>query len=308
VNRNTSRTLVLGGAIIVVTNAIALGGVAYNRSGEPESTFELTEREAPRQVRYGPAGDDSGLDLRLQWRMPQYPATSAAGDTDGTAYAGGAGYGVGAWLDRKKLAALGIDTSHASETQEDREYYERRLGRDVFLVLELDGPAYAGELAAAHARAERAREAAAAHPDDKGLASEAKGRHAYEERERGESSRLYLVDAGLDPDALRRAYPARSMYAVVRGHVRPAVVESHGAVSELVGQVTHVRCDTINVPARYRRAIGADDTALPRRSDVVLRYSATVAFGRRFEPSLVAVRRTQTLHGAVAAEPPETGN
>lgn len=39
------RTLIAGIAIILVVNAIALGGVAYNRSGTPESTLHLSQRE-----------------------------------------------------------------------------------------------------------------------------------------------------------------------------------------------------------------------------------------------------------------------
>ncbi|MFL6653087.1 MAG: DUF4824 family protein, partial [Sulfurifustaceae bacterium] len=39
------RTLLAGIALIAATNAVALVGVAYNRSGEPSSVLKLTERE-----------------------------------------------------------------------------------------------------------------------------------------------------------------------------------------------------------------------------------------------------------------------
>ena len=38
-------TLIAGLGLILGVNAIVLGGVAYNRSGEPESLLQLSERE-----------------------------------------------------------------------------------------------------------------------------------------------------------------------------------------------------------------------------------------------------------------------
>ena len=39
-----ARVLLVAVALIVVTNAVVLAGVAYNRSGEPEAVIRLTER------------------------------------------------------------------------------------------------------------------------------------------------------------------------------------------------------------------------------------------------------------------------
>src|SRR5690606_12121573 len=41
-------TFALGAAIILAANAVALGGVAWNRSGEPESRVALSQRELAR--------------------------------------------------------------------------------------------------------------------------------------------------------------------------------------------------------------------------------------------------------------------
>ena len=47
------KIFIAGLAIIIVTNIVALAGVAYNRSGEPDAVVELTERELGLPYRYG---------------------------------------------------------------------------------------------------------------------------------------------------------------------------------------------------------------------------------------------------------------
>ena len=64
-----AHTLIAGAALIVLTNAIALVGVAYNRSGEPDSTLTLTRRELQMSYRWWRDRENSGIALRLLWRM-----------------------------------------------------------------------------------------------------------------------------------------------------------------------------------------------------------------------------------------------
>ena len=47
-----TKILIAGLAIIIATNVVALAGVAYNRSGNPEAQIELTERELAMPHRY----------------------------------------------------------------------------------------------------------------------------------------------------------------------------------------------------------------------------------------------------------------
>ncbi len=51
----TSRTLTIaiGAALILVANGVALTGVAYNRSGEPDSRLNLSQRELGRPCPLG---------------------------------------------------------------------------------------------------------------------------------------------------------------------------------------------------------------------------------------------------------------
>ena len=124
-----SRTLVAGIALIALTNAIALGGVAWNRSGEPESVLKLTQRELGQSYRSFFDRESGGMEVSVRWRVVTTgPYESFYPDH----------YGAPEWLDREKLAALGFDVSRRPDA---RRRHQRLLPREALVVLELDGPA-----------------------------------------------------------------------------------------------------------------------------------------------------------------------
>jgi len=57
-------TLIIGIALMALTNAVALIGVAYNRSGEPESELRLTQRELAAPYWRGIDRESGGIELR----------------------------------------------------------------------------------------------------------------------------------------------------------------------------------------------------------------------------------------------------
>jgi len=115
--------LLLAGALMLVTNAIALLGVARNRTAPPLETVQLTERELPREA---VDKENSGVSLRFQWER------YSVGHTDQ--------YG---WLDRSKLEELGFDCQAVL-----RDPKHPPLERPAFLALEYNGPAWEERLKA----------------------------------------------------------------------------------------------------------------------------------------------------------------
>ena len=90
-----SRALWLGLGLILLSNAVALVGVWYNRSGEPLAQLQLSERElnvAADALLDGQ--ENSVLRLRLSWRH--------AGEGSSLS-----------WLDTAKLHELGFDPEQA---------------------------------------------------------------------------------------------------------------------------------------------------------------------------------------------------
>ncbi len=274
------RTLAAGLALIVLTNAIALGGVAYNRSGEPDSVLKLTQRELREPHEFELVPEEGGLQLSVSWR-----ALSA--DPDLAYWA--EFQGVTEWMDEAKLAALGFDVSPPSATPEAEWRYDRQLPREALVVLELDGPAY--KIALERARQRAAKEMAKGMKTGKtGPGTPAREAADFLKNEETSNSRLFAVDMGRDAQALRAKYPERTRYAIVRGTVRTSYQTSRGKEARWTGYIEVIQNDQINVPLEFRKAI--DPARISGRPVPAVQgavpFEVTVAFGKRFEPWIVA--------------------
>ena len=285
------RFFIAGLAVIAVTNAVALGGAAYNRSGEPESSLRLTQRELQPPYFFG-RRENSGLALRLRWRVLQ----ESAARLDAYSW-GGTGEGASpAWLDREKMASLGFDVALADTEDDKPRTFRRQLAREVLLVLEFDGPAYRQSLLNAAELAARL--------EKKNEAESSKRAAQILDRERNANSRIFVVDAGLDRAALRAKYGDRSKYAIVQGQVRPAwrsarVPKSHA------GYVESLSVGAVNVPLELRgpfEGASPENEYLPATSTQV-RYEATVAFGKRLEPWITAASASPSAEGRGGGQP-----
>jgi uncharacterized protein DUF4824 len=279
-----SHTLAAGAALLALTNAVALGGALWNRSGEAGSELRLSQRELNRAGAWYGSRENSGISLGLRWRVLAEEQMRTQFISYGYGYSGGAP----GWLDKAKMEALGFDTSLAAPYSERaRTRYEKQLPREVLLVLELDGPAYrrALELTAQRAAREQARPVV---PGDRVDEQRRKTARDSLEWETSRSSRLFVVDAGLDGAALRARYPDRSRHAVVRGEVRPQA--SGVGAGQAAGYVAGVSVASINVPLRLRKVFAdaemSEYAAVPGTP-----LEATVAWGRRLEPWLVEAAR-----------------
>jgi hypothetical protein len=258
-----ARAFTVAATLVAVSNAVALGGVAYNRSGKPDSVLQLTERELPIQYWSWPDNENSAIHLELHWRL-------AFDDYEGL-------LGV-RWLTLDQLRRLGFDVPAAGATSDEMQRSLRQPAREVFLVLEYDGPAYQTMLDHAHEKVRKAEAALATSGSESNVAN-LRGAKAQVEAEQYRSSRLFVVAADLDSDALRQRYPDRKHYAIVRGRIGLRM----GGVDGLVPQIIGINTDTIRVPYAYRALVEpyVSDRSFTDREP---RYAATVHFGRRHEP------------------------
>lgn len=273
------RSFVAGMLLVLATNAIVLGGVVYNRSGEPESRLQLTQRELRPTHSRGSARESGGLGLRLQWRVLP-PGTAR--------YAYSYNGGEASWLDQAQLASLGFDVSVPPHVPKARRHYGRQLPREVLLVLELDGPAHQQAVARARQRAdEEANRASEANPPAR--VNRRKAALEALEREQSTASRLFAVDAGLDSATLRARYPDANRYAIIRGKVR-IHVQSHIGAGILSGYVSDIGNTEINVPKEFLGALRRDALWPLKPGDTVRPLvRMRVAFGQRLEPWLEGV-------------------
>ncbi len=277
----TRRLLFVGAALIVLTNAVVLGGAYYNRSGEPDAVFRLTERELRgANEQWSMRNENSGLSLKLQWRLARRADVGPGYDFGFSGYGGEV-----AWLDAEKLKELGFAAPQPARAIRAR-WYEKQLPRSAFLVMEFDGAAYQAALKRAEDLLARDQAAAAAHPDDRQASLALKMATENLERERNRSSRIFLVDAGRDADALRAKYPDRARFAIVRGKISVGM----GAGGKPIGLVQTIDVAEVHVPLSLRAQI--EQSAA---------FDAELAFGRRLEPWLRAASRRNPIAAPASA-------
>ncbi|MGH9869703.1 MAG: DUF4824 family protein [Candidatus Polarisedimenticolia bacterium] len=270
-----TRPVAAAAALVVLVNALALAGVAWNRSGEPEAQVELTAREFWLPWRNPLEDENSGLSITLSWN------NDWLSDDD--------------WLDAAKLRELGFDTAMAPGSPEADEWYRRQAPRRAFVALEMDGDSWSRWLAHEQeeidetaARAERGNAAA----EEVDLAKERL------ERNRVEHSRLFAIDAALDASELRGRHADRS-----RVFILPARVSiEHWGIKEdgkVRGRIDSLLISTTHVPLQHRAVL---DQAIADREAAMEApfegpkppqppsWAVTLAFGRRLEPWIVSVR------------------
>jgi hypothetical protein len=281
-----AHTLIAGAALVVLTNAVALIGVAYNRSGDPDAVLALTQRELQMPYKWWRERENSGIALRLLWRVHK---EEIGDEIDTGSWYAGVG-GAPAWLTKAKLAELGFDVSQPEDSDRGRRHYEKQLPREALLVLELDGPAYAEARERAKRHADREDALRAANPDKKEFERRSKEARDRLDREEHQYSRLFAVDAGVDAGVLRSKYPDRAHYAIARAQIRP-MISGSGRSLKLSGYISGLSIHEINVPLQFRNVFehALPDSATGARNPA--RFDATVAFGKRFEPWLTAAAR-----------------
>jgi hypothetical protein len=292
-NRSHTWLIAAGALVLALANAIVLVGVASNRRQPPDSVLMLTERElAPQWNWMWREGENSGLSLRLRYRVESTQNSRLARTGDEDTFSSYGSFGPIAWLDQDKLAALGFDVATPPTSAAGDTHSGRLLGRDVLLVLELDGPVRARALQAARELLAHREQERAASPERENSAQQLQRAQQALQREEHDASRLFIVDAGLDQAALRQRYPDRTHYAIVRGNVRPFVIRD-GTSAKFYGAVSVVRCESINVPLQFREVvpIGRPTNVMAgyiARAEPGHPFSIQIAFGSHLEPWILS--------------------
>jgi len=145
--------------------------------------------------------------------------------------------------------------------------------------------------------------AAAANPDSKAFAEQAKAALDNLAIEEGHASRLFAIDAGLDAAVLRARYPDRQRTLILRGTVRPSV-RSSDRQHRLVGYISAIAIDRINVPFAWRWPLEPlRNSSRPAASERTPRYQAQVAVGQHLEPWIESLTTLPGDRPAPSARP-----
>jgi len=254
----SSRSLfLLAILLLLVTNAFVFAGIRLNRAGAPEPVLVLTERELP--LPYRSNSENSGVSLQLNWRTdtPDYTLGNEPS---------------GAWLDKEKMRELGFSEKELKGRGNYREH-KVPLPRSAYIVLEYNGDSYREMLGYKQRMLDEARQGTGDYSVD----------YAAEqlERERTWASRLFAIDAGLDPDELRARYSDRSRFIICKGVVEVGYRYMRQG-SDQWGYVGRINISSIHVPIPWARELAK----LPAPRDVrnKPRYQVKLVYGSRQEP------------------------
>ena len=274
-NWSNRHSLFAGLGLIVLVNAIALAGVAWNRSEPADSRLQVSERELSHSYPYW-RQDNSGIALHLIHRWPNSKPNDYSYDSLRQ-------------LSPEQMRAVGFKVPSELNDESVRRY-RRQLDRDGLLVLEFNGPLYQQQLQMAAEHLEKSRADLAAVPDNKQLIESHKLARETLQREQTSASRLFVIDAGSDMASLRTRYPDRQRYAIVQGRFDAWAWHDDGRW-QIGGSAQVPVAESINLPHRWHAVFAK----LPRRPDTQgfphsggdRLLNAELAFGQRLEPWVV---------------------
>ncbi len=276
------KVLIAGLATIVLTNVIALGGVAYNRSGEPNAQVTFSEREVNLSYHYGIERDNKGIRLNIDCRVESVQFDYAYGNQNC--------WGNPVWLDKDKLLKLGFEF-HPYEKRENYRAYDKSLPKDVYLVLELNGDSYLRALAGAESFLTDEQALLLNNPDNEKFIQRVKQAQEKLEAEQRYNSRLFAIDAGISRDELRQRYLERDQYIIVKASIRPEW-QFQNKVRVWRGHITSLMVQSINVPLAHQPAL-ADFSRKNRYSEKKQwgnRFEISIAYGKRAEPWMTGAK------------------
>ena len=261
--------------LLVVINAVVLSRVSDNRNGEAQTRLWLTERELPKTQLLPLV--KSGVDLRLRWRTLSRVENEVDDD-------------MPPWLSGKKLEELGF--VFANGLNKDDYRAKPQPERQVFVVLEYNGPAYVEALRRAERALERLEEASrTAVSEEKPTQSsrlQAKKRIRSEENE---MSRLFVIDAGTDEQQLAASYRNPSRYCIARAVVQLLYREENDRLWAY-GRVQRLSPQRIHLPLGQRhlveRFMGDDGRA--KQEANLPSYEVELVYGKRGFPFIGDIR------------------
>ncbi len=270
--------------LLLLTNIVVLAGVAYNRSGEPLLSLELTERELPIIQSFNSKDENSGTTLSLKWQIhdpdedPQYKSMT---------------YGSPDWLDDEKLTALGFDMKKFKNDKDKYRHRTSHLATEVILVLEYQGENYDKAVMLAEEKAAVLRQQVAEDPDDEDQLNELSRYGEQLTRLKVSRTRLYVVDAGLDKEALIQKYADKKYHLLVRGEIGLRWIESvvSGRIRQLYIQQVHVP-----LPLSEQLTTWTDGETYSSYSNnsIPPRYKVRLNIGKRLEPWIESVSQMES--------------
>ena len=264
INITVTKALLISLGVLLLSNAMVLSHAIYNRSGEPESSIQLTERELrlPYQHRNK---ENSGISLQFVWQTAQRsiyePRYYRSFTINVTA---------------EKLNTLGFDRDKECGKLDKR---RRFLARKGWIALEYNGASYSNQIESFEINLQDRQTEIGPSP---GRNEQKDLKHLSQKLEnlRHHGSRLYAIEVSLTKSELTQNYPGSSYMFL------PALIRFGKACGKEPGVHLKPLIKKIHVP-KHLRATVENLPLWTYNTRTPPRYSATIAFGKLGEPWLI---------------------
>jgi Domain of unknown function (DUF4824) len=272
------KLMIVAVVLLVLTNVVVLAGVAYNRSGEPVFSLELTERELSVVQSYRDIDENSGTALTINWHNLDSDA-----DLDNEY----SRYGALLWLNEAKLAELGFDVAGLKNTKNSRQFNLDDSRADVILVIEFQGEGYTQAIEIAESRLQylsrKNNELTQEELDEK-----IKWHKDKLNDLKISETRLYVIDAGINKQFLLQKYADKNNIFLAHGEVSVYLDDK-----KLTGHVRELYIPQVHVPLPYSDQL-AELTKGRAYSDygktvIPPRYQLRLNVGKRLEPWIESI-------------------
>ncbi len=258
--------LLMGLAILIGTNLVALSGVAYNRMGDPTSQLTLTERELALSYTHGAHKENSGISLFINWRRPT--GTNERYQRYGARVIE---------LTKGELLALGF-----KDIEDKANHWVE--SRELYWAFEYDGALHKAEIAKASETHQAALAIAKEQPNKANEREEKRYRKDLA-REKTTNSRLFFVEVSANYESLATKFFEHENILIVKGIAKPYY--SNDNYYSLM--LRRLSVSNIMVPLEHTSVLSGL-TRLGRQSEAIPRYAVDIKWGSRLEPWVVGVK------------------
>jgi len=245
--------LIIGLLMLIGTNIVTLGGVAFNRMGEATSQLTLTERELSLPYNYGMQKENSGISLSIDWRTP------TGSDTSIYSY-----NSQDIKITEHELLALGFEPFDSESN-----YWAE--SRELHWALEFDGLLYDAEVKKAQLKYQTSLATYQEQQNDTNSEQKKKAL-ARLNREKNSNSRLFFLEAARDYESLSTKFSERKNILIVKGLAKPYYNKKQKNYSLIL---RHLLVSNIMVPLKKADFL-AGLTSLNNNDVILPRYAVDI--------------------------------
>jgi len=257
---NSPKTLfIIATSVVILSNLIILFNVYQNQSNPADSIVTLTQRELTSYNYYKNQQDRYFV---VNWKNSNIYNR----------------YDSLKWLDNQKLIELGFDIQKALKFDKHREV------REVFVVLEVDSPLHQKFVEKKKLEFQRSiidANQVYINSAKNNLKSSIDG-----------DSRLYLLDANINYEELRKKYSDRSRYIIQKAQIKIYRTYDKNKVYYIVGYISTISIPHIHISLENSIIINniLKNATKDKKYKYYPKYKVKVAFGSRLEPYIIDIK------------------